>query len=77
MTALEEERQHLALSDRHIAEGEGRVRTQVALIARLRTAGQATEKAEGFLALLEETLTTWRGHREMILASIARREAFP
>jgi hypothetical protein len=72
MPDLQQEREHLAQADEHIAEGRRRVTDQVALIARLAQEEQDTTEAWRLLVTLEETLDEWREHRQVILGSIAR-----
>jgi hypothetical protein len=63
---LEFERATLVRADRDIAEGEARIARQFTLINQLRGDGHDTAKAEQMLLLLEQTLTTWIAHRELI-----------
>ncbi|MER2267797.1 hypothetical protein [Methylobacterium oxalidis] len=67
MTNLEQEREHLGLADRHIAEGELRIADQIALIACLTKDGHELSLAQDFLHVLESTLAQWRVHRQLIL----------
>ena len=75
MPDLEQERAHLALADRHIAEGERRVADQTHRVEHLAEQGYDTARARDLLRLLEATLVNWRGHRELILETIARHAA--
>ena len=72
MPDLEQERAHLALADQHIAAGEKRVADQTRLVAHRIEQGRDTADARDLLRLLEETLVNWRGHRQLILETIAR-----
>ena len=72
MSDLEQEHAHLALADQHIAGGEKRVADQTRLVAHLIERGRDTADARDLLRLLEETLVNWRGHRQLILETIAR-----
>jgi len=72
MPDLEQERAHLALADRHIAEGEKRIADQTRCVERLTEQGHDPAKDRDLLRLLEETLVNWRGHRQLILETIAR-----
>ncbi|MBO1909737.1 hypothetical protein J4G37_33700 [Microvirga sp. 3-52] len=72
MPDMQQEREHLAKADRHIAEGERRVAEQIALIERMIGSGQSTALAEEFLQTLEETLKQWRSHRKLILEALAQ-----
>ncbi len=67
MTPQEE----LVQADRHIAEGEARLGNQAKLIANLAADGHDTALAEELLTTMEMTLTTMRGHRNLILREIA------
>jgi hypothetical protein len=77
MTSLDREWRDLAKADRHIIEGEERVTRQQLLVEQLRAHGHGDMAAEGekLLTILAKTLEEWRGHREQILAEIARHEA--
>jgi hypothetical protein len=48
--------EHLRLAERHLAEGQRRVNTQLALVARLEQEGHNTQGATSLLFRLEETL---------------------
>lgn len=74
MVDLHQEREHLILADRHLAEGEQRITEQFALIQRMTRQGYDTAVAEDLLRLLEQTLTVWQEHRRLILDAIARHE---
>jgi uncharacterized coiled-coil protein SlyX len=52
----------LAEAQRHVAEGEERVRHQKQRIEELRQDGHSTVEAERLLATLQETLQTMREH---------------
>ena len=68
------ERQHLDRADADIAAGEGRVTEQIALIERLAVQGQNTTEAQKLLQSYQETLETWREHRQLIVEEIERLE---
>ncbi|MER2265271.1 hypothetical protein [Methylobacterium oxalidis] len=72
MPTLEQEREDLALADRHIAEGERRISDQIALVAILVEGGHDTTQAERLLRTFEDTLDVWHSHRRSILDTIAR-----
>ena len=72
MPDLQQEREHLAEADRHIAEGRRRVADQVALIARLAQDGHDTTQARRLLLTLEASLEGRHEHRQIILCNIAR-----
>ena len=74
MTHLQQEREELIQADRHLAAGEQRIAEQIALIRWMTERGYDTVVAKDLLRLLEETLTIWKEHRELILGAIARYE---
>ena len=74
MPDLAMERAHLALAERDIIEGEGRVFRQEELMALMRSQGQTTAEAEALLRVLRETLLVWKAHRDQILRMIASLE---
>ncbi len=74
MSDLAMERAHLVKAESDIGEGERRVAAQILLIERLRQDGHATGEAERLLVTFEQTLKTWKEHREAILEGIARLE---
>jgi len=75
MLDIETERQNLATAERHVAEGEERIRRQVELIERLRADAHGVFEAESLLVTLQQTLQSWRDHRDEIVRTIARLEA--
>ena len=74
MTHLQQEREGLVRADRHLAEGERRIAEQTALIQQMTKQGYDTAVARDLLRLMEETMTIWRGHREIIVDTLARYE---
>jgi len=74
MTDLQQERDELIQADRHLAEGERRIAEQIQLIEWMTRHGYDTIVAKDLLRLLEETLTIWKQHRQLILDAIARYE---
>ncbi|EIM25941.1 hypothetical protein [Microvirga lotononidis] len=74
MTNLQQERDELVQADRHLAEGERRIGEQIDLIQWMTKHGYDTVVAKDLLRLLEETLTIWKEHRQLILDAIARHE---
>lgn len=60
---------HLAMADRHIAEGNMLIASQLALIDRLRLGGADTSSAERLLRLFRGALVEWNRHRDYILRS--------
>ena len=77
MSSLAVERANLAKSDLDIAEGERRIQDQTCLVERLRRNGAATDTAEQLLHNLQQTLTVWKTHRDLILQEIKRLEQAP
>ena len=74
MMDLATEKEHLAKAELDLVDGGARVRQQSDLVKRLRGAGQDVVAAERLLATLEQTLDSWRDHRDIILTTIARLE---
>ncbi|WP_114945418.1 hypothetical protein [Microvirga calopogonii] len=74
MTNLQQERDELIQADRHLAEGERRIAEQIDLIQWMNKHGYDTIVAQDLLRLLEETLTIWKEHRQLIMTAIARHE---
>ena len=72
---LRSERAALVLADRHLRDGEGRVRKQEGIGADLQTAGHDVREAERLLNLLRQILAQWRHHRTLMLQRIAYLEA--
>ena len=70
MTNLQQERDHLALADRHIIEGRRRVANQTKLVETMARSGQDTVMAATLLRTFEETLEAWHAHRRNILQAI-------
>jgi hypothetical protein len=48
--------EYLKLAERHVAEGQGRVNAQLALVAKFERQGHPADQAKTLLHLLEETL---------------------
>ena len=74
MLRLEMERHALVQADRDIAEGEARIERQRRLIRHILAEGRDIGEALVLLGLLNETLMTWRAHRDEIVKTIARLE---
>lgn len=70
LTVLQE-RDHLDLARRHLAEARVRIGNQVQLIERLRAQGHPTDLAESLLKSLLETQEQMRAHRDYIIAKLA------
>jgi hypothetical protein len=62
--------QHLALAERHLAEGEERLVRQQELIAELDRDGHDTKDARMILATMRETQALHRQDRERILSEL-------
>ncbi len=65
---------HLALAERHVAEGENTVAHQQRIVAELERDGHtaAAEKARELLAKFEEALALHVAHRERLLNELRR-----
>ena len=74
MLDLATEKTELAKANRDITEGEDRIAHQAELVERLRAAGQDVAAAEKLLTTLQQTLSAWKDHRDLILMAIARLE---
>ncbi len=57
---------HLALADRHIAQGNMLIANQLALIDRLRLDGADTSSAERLLRLFRDALAEWNLRRDLV-----------
>jgi len=60
----------LAHAERDIIEGEDRVPRQGELVAFVRSRNQHTTEADALLRLRQETLLTWKAHRNQLLHMI-------
>ena len=65
------ELRHLDQADRLQREGQARVDAQADLLARLKTQGAETHRAEALLHLLNSTLLEYHRHRDMIIAKLS------
>lgn len=74
MLPIDMERAHLAKAELDIVEGQARIDRQIELLERLRPTGQDLSQAQALLEVLQQTLQTWRDHRDEILRTIARLE---
>jgi hypothetical protein len=63
--------EHLALAERHIAEGDRRLARQVDLIAELDRDGYDTKDARMILVTMQDTQALHRDDRERILRELA------
>ena len=69
-TELEYEAEMLRRASEHIAEGESRIALQMIQLAEMRERGRDTHEAERLLRVFQDTMDTWRIHREAIQARI-------
>jgi hypothetical protein len=76
MTSEIDEDAALALADRHISEGEERVRHLTMTRNSLSASGRDTDEIDRLLMLLQDTLAVWHVHRHNIL-SVLERESRP
>jgi hypothetical protein len=72
MSNLDAEKDHLALANRHVAEGEQRVANQRTLIAKLVAGGHDTTLASELLQAMLESLTIMRQDQKLILDKVGR-----
>jgi len=63
-----QERLHLAQSDRHIALAKEHIARQLLIIEQLAAAGQPTDDAWSTLAVFKNTLRSFERHRATILS---------
>lgn len=68
----QQEREHLALADRHIAEGDARISKQRRLVEQMAEKGQDTVEAERMLRNFEAVMEQFHVHRQLILDALAR-----
>jgi hypothetical protein len=72
MTSEIDETAALALADRHISEGEERIRHLTMTRNSLSTSDQDTSEIDRLLTLLQDTLSVWHVHRNNILSALER-----
>jgi hypothetical protein len=72
MSDLQQELEHLALADQHLAAGERRIDDLIIRIKEMTARGEDTTQADQTLRLFEDTLVLWQGHWQMILDAITR-----
>ena len=70
-TMTDQTKNHLALAERHIVEGEQRIADPKALIEQLARGGHNTTDANNLLNVLQDSLTLMRRHRKLIVDEIA------
>ena len=63
-------RQHLALANKHVAEGQKRIDTQLALVAKLARDGHDTLQAKSLLQQFEDTLALQLETRDRIVQEL-------
>jgi len=66
-------KQHLALAEKHIAEGAGHVERQRQIVEELKPRGQDVRRSADLLKLFEETLATHIDERDRLLEELAER----
>jgi hypothetical protein len=71
MPEAAKERADLDKADRDIRDGEERVAQQMRLLAELRRDGHDTAEAEKLLWTLQQSLETWKAHRDTIRKLLA------
>ena len=74
MTAVDRatEQEHLRKAEAGIAEANGRIDRQRALLARLESDGHDTGMAKDLLQTMCETLAAMEQHRQLILEELGR-----
>jgi hypothetical protein len=77
MPDLGQEREKLRTADRHIADGERLLTDQKIRIRQMIARGEDATDATETLALLAETVESWREDRQLILDNIAHLTAAP
>jgi hypothetical protein len=66
--------EHLALAERHVAEGDRHLSRQRALIAELKRDGHGTGQAIDLLRTLEDTQATFIADRDRIRNELSKAE---
>lgn len=61
---------HLAMTERHVAQGLGHIEKQHRIVAGLEAKGLPTAMARSVLALLIKTQLAHQNHRERVLAQL-------
>lgn len=72
--AVADDKERLAMADRHVAEAERILAAHLDLIAWLERHGHNTELAYELLGLMRDYLRVARTHQSLILARLGRRE---
>ena len=63
-------KQHLALADRHVAEGSERINRQMAIIGKMEHDGHDTRLARQLLDILEDMLEKHQLHRQEVVREL-------
>jgi hypothetical protein len=66
---------HLAMTERHVAEGELHIKRQHEIIAELGGDGHDTQMARELLKQFEETQTSHIAHRDRLAKEMAEKSA--
>jgi hypothetical protein len=67
--------EHLAMAERHVAEGERHIRRQHEIIAELGRNGHDTQRSRELLGLFEELQTSHIGDRDRLAKELAEKSA--
>jgi hypothetical protein len=67
--------EHLAMAERHVAEGERHIKRQHEIIAELGGDGHDTQMARELLKQFEETQTSHIAHRDRLAKELAEKSA--
>jgi len=73
MNRAQEQKHHLALANRQIAELTVQIVRQRVIVKHALDTGQPSEMAESLLHALEESLGAFEKHRELVLDQLKRR----
>jgi len=73
MATIAKEQADLAKAEQDISEGEARIEHQRQLIDELRRDGHGTAEAEKLLCTLQQSLETWKAHRDTIRLMLAKK----
>lgn len=72
MPDIAKEQADLDKADQDILQGEARIAHQIALIEELRRDGHDTHEAEKLLHGMQQSLETWKSHRDVILTMLEK-----
>lgn len=73
-TAMTTDKQRMDVADRHVSEGEARIKTQRALTQKMQSAGQSTTIASRLLLALIQIHTHAVEHRDRLRARSPKKE---